>query len=322
MDPICMPLVSVIIPCYNSGRWLQETLDTVVAQTWQKLEIILVDDGSQDNTATIIKQFESAHPHLVRAIFGPNCGAASARNTGLAQARGDYIQFLDADDLLMPEAIALKVAALQASGGDMAYSDWQKLEEKAGGLFEPGECVTRTIEQVDPDPQVALFTSFWAPPVALLYTRSIVQAIGGWKQQLAPIEDARYMLDAVFHGGRYVHVPGILALYRIFEGPSHSRRSPLKFVSAVLHNALEVEQIWHAKGRLDAGHRQVLGNCYDYVARTLFRLDPAQFYMAIAALYRQRPSFEPTWPKIANLLKQIFGTRLAMVLLSAMGKGN
>jgi glycosyltransferase involved in cell wall biosynthesis len=315
-----MPLVSVIIPCHNSQQWLQETLDSVSAQTWPHLEIILVDDGSVDSTPDIIRQFAEVSPLLVKTVFGTNHGAASARNTGLALAAGEYIQYLDADDLLMPESIALKVKALQESGADVAYCDWQKLQERADGQFAKGDCITHTLEQVDPDPEVALFTTFWSPPVALLYRRSIVDCIGGWKQTLAPIEDARYMLDALFNGARFMHVPHNLALYRLFDGPSHSRRSPLKFVSAVLKNALEVEKKWEAAGKLDDRHRAILADTYGYTARTLFRLDLGLFDEALTSIYRLQPGFRFTWPKIAGVLRQCLGQGLALKVLGIIGK--
>jgi glycosyltransferase involved in cell wall biosynthesis len=315
-----MSLVSVIIPCFNSAAWLQETLDSVTAQTYPQLEVILVDDGSTDSTPDIIRQFEAASSLPVKTVFGPNHGAASARNTGLARAAGDYIQFLDADDLLLPEAIEQKVATLQNSDADVAYTDWQKLQEQHPGKFEQGECVTRSIEDVDPDPEIALFTTFWAPPVALLYTRGIVEKIGGWKQHLAPIEDARYMLDALFNGARFVHVPRTLALYRLFDGPSHSRRSPLKFVTAVFNNAQEVEAHWKAAGRLDEQHTKALVACYGYVARGLFRSSPTQFDQVLERLQGLRPGFDCTWPKVAGLLKKTLGVSMATALLALLGR--
>jgi glycosyltransferase involved in cell wall biosynthesis len=320
MVPHNMPLVSVIIPCYNAERWLQATLDSVTAQTWPALEVILVDDGSSDGTAAIIRQFEAVSRLPVKAVFGPNRGPASARKTGLAQASGEYIQFLEADDLLLPEAIALKVAALQDIGGGVAYSDWQKLEEKPDGQFQPGACVTRTIEQVDPDPEIALFSHFWAPPVALLYSRHIVDSIGGWKQHLVYVEDARFMLDALFCGASYVHVPVNLARYRIAHAPSHSRQAPLKFFNAVLSNAQEVETIWRTAGKLDDRHKRALIGCYDYVSRELFIRSPSLFDDALAHIQALQPGFAPTWPRIAGLLKRILGLTLAARILSLLGK--
>ena len=315
-----MSLVSVIIPCYNSEAWLGETLASVIGQTWKQLEIILVDDGSGDSTASIIRQFEALHPELVKTVFGPNQGAASARNAGLALAKGDYIQYLDADDLLLPDAIAARVEALERSGADVAYSDWQKLQEAEAGRFMKGECIMRTVEQIDPELEVALFTTFWSPPAALLYTRDIVAKIGVWKQHLAPVEDARYMLDAALNGGRYIHVPQILALYRIFHGASHSRRSPLKFVSAIFSNAKEVEAHWKANGSLDDKRKQALASCYGYVARHLFKLSPSLFDEALSHLYALRPGFELSWPKTAGVMKKIIGTRMNATMLALLGK--
>jgi glycosyltransferase involved in cell wall biosynthesis len=131
----------------------------------------------------------------VKAEFGPNCGASAARNRGTALARGEFVQYLDADDLLFPDAIAQRVAALQASGADVAYSDWEKLVETDQGTFEVGERAERRIEDIDSNPDIALL-NFWAPPAALTYRRTIVDKIGAWKEWLPIIQDARFFQDA------------------------------------------------------------------------------------------------------------------------------
>ncbi len=289
-------LVSVVIPCYNAAAYLQETMESVWKQTYPSLEVILVDDGSTDATRSMIESMGDR----VSAIFGANRGAASARNTGTRAARGECIQYLDADDLLVPHAIASRVEALNATGADVAYSDWQRLEECDLGVFRAGKVQAHRIEDVAPDNEVALFSGFWSPPAALLYKRELVNRIGGWKQHLAPIEDARFLLDAALAGGRFAHVPGVTAWYRTFYGPSHSRRSPQAFVAAVFRNALEVEALWRAAGRLDTDHRHVLANTYDYCARSLYRTDCTQFRQALEHLgvdLRHRAQINTTKPR-------------------------
>src|SRR5262245_50097394 len=101
-------LVSIIIPCYNAERFLVETLESALTQSYPYTEIIVVDDGSSDGTRELIR----AYADRVRADFGPNCGPCAARNRGTAVARGEFIQYLDADDLLAPDAIARRVVAL------------------------------------------------------------------------------------------------------------------------------------------------------------------------------------------------------------------
>src|SRR5438874_689463 len=89
-------LVSIIVPCYNAERFLMETLESAFVQSYPRIEIIVVDDGSTDRTAELIRSCGER----VRGEFGPNRGASAARNRGTALARGEFIQYLDADDLL------------------------------------------------------------------------------------------------------------------------------------------------------------------------------------------------------------------------------
>ena len=154
------PLVSVIIPCYNAEHFLRETIESVFSQTFAHYEIILVDDGSTDGTAEVIKSFGSR----VKAEFGSNRGASVARNLGTTLARGNFIQYLDADDILRPDALEKRVNALVSNDADVAYSDWQRLEENEAGEFIPGNIIARRIEDVHVDPQIALFTDFWHHP--------------------------------------------------------------------------------------------------------------------------------------------------------------
>lgn len=305
------PAVSIIIPCYNVDRFLAETLESVFAQTFADYELIVVDDGSTDSTASVIRSFGSK----VKAIFGPNRGASLARNTGTEYARGEFIQYLDADDLLAPNALENRVKKLLSTGADVAYSDWQKLEESETGRFLLGETVARRIDDIHSDPEIALFTNFWAPPAALLYRRSIVEAIGGWNISLPIIQDARYALDAALRGGRFAHVPGVGAYYRISRQSSLSRRDPLAFVQDVFLNACQVEGWWEKNEGLTDERRAALAQVYNYTARTLFIGNSAMFRDSLRRLYKVMPGFQFTWPKIAGVLKSILGRRGAAYLL-------
>ncbi|MBE9585877.1 glycosyltransferase family 2 protein [Mucilaginibacter sp. JRF] len=108
-------MVSVIIPCYNCEGFIDRALQSVFAQTYKDLEVILVDNMSTDNTWAKLNSYQILHPELITVYQEPKKGAPAARNNGLEKARGEWIQFLDADDELLPEKIAhqLKVAAEQ-----------------------------------------------------------------------------------------------------------------------------------------------------------------------------------------------------------------
>ena len=103
-------LVSILIPAYNAERWIASTIESAIAQTWPHKEIILVDDGSTDGTLAVARQFESQG---VRVVTQSNQGAAAARNKAFSLSRGDYIQWLDADDLLSTDKIAHQMRAAE-----------------------------------------------------------------------------------------------------------------------------------------------------------------------------------------------------------------
>jgi glycosyltransferase involved in cell wall biosynthesis len=104
------PLVSILIPAYNAEQWIGETIRSALTQTWRKFEVIVVDDGSRDRTLAVARQFASKR---VTIVTQENTGAAAARNKALSISQGDYIQWLDADDLLAPDKIESQVEALR-----------------------------------------------------------------------------------------------------------------------------------------------------------------------------------------------------------------
>jgi glycosyltransferase involved in cell wall biosynthesis len=117
------PLVSIVIPCYNYGRYLNFTLDSILTQSYSQWECILIDDGSTDNTKTVATAYAAKDKRFVY-LFQNNSGPSGARNNGLSHATGKYIQFLDADDLIDKEKLKLQVNFLeQHEGADLVYGN-------------------------------------------------------------------------------------------------------------------------------------------------------------------------------------------------------
>ena len=238
-----MASVSIIVPCYNAAETIAETLRCVLGQAAPDAEVIVVDDGSTDGSWDIIRNLAD----VLITVRQENAGASAARNRGTAMASGEFIQYLDADDLLAPDAIQRKVAAAEASGAELVYTDWQRFRDLPDGRREWGGVVSREITDVDPDPELAAFGDFWCPPAALLYRRSLVNRIGGWHADLPVIQDARFLQDAVMLGARLQRVPEVLAFYREPRPGSLSRRSEMAFKRDVLQNAMEIENLWRAR---------------------------------------------------------------------------
>ncbi len=117
------PLVSVIIPCYNSEKYISETLDSVINQAYKNWECIVVDDHSTDNSIDIVQEYCKKHDNI-KSLTNPKKGAPAARNFGLENVRGEYIQFLDSDDLLSENKILKQVNCLKENDVQIVYGEW------------------------------------------------------------------------------------------------------------------------------------------------------------------------------------------------------
>ena len=116
------PLVSVIMPAYNTEKYIGDSIQSVLDQTYSNWELLVVDDGSTDKTADIARRF-SAQDGRVKYVFQPNGRQAKARNTGIGQSSGDLLAFLDSDDLWLPEKLERQLETLQATKADVVYSN-------------------------------------------------------------------------------------------------------------------------------------------------------------------------------------------------------
>ena len=128
METIAMPepLVSIIVPAYNAAGCIARCVESIVSQSYQELEILLLNDGSKDDTLAICRKLAEADPRI-RVIDKPNTGAADTRSCGLALARGEYIQFADSDDYLLPGCTANLVAAARRSRADLVLAPYRMM---------------------------------------------------------------------------------------------------------------------------------------------------------------------------------------------------
>lgn len=197
------PTVSVITPCYNGGRFLRATIDSVLGQTLPVLEMIVVDDGSTDDSAAIAESFGGP----VRVIRQANQGESVARNVAIREARGEYLQFLDADDLLAPDAIEKKAAAVSGHPGAVAvsrvafFTDDPTRPTQVGYL--PGN---------EWFPHI-IGSNFGAPH-AWLAPRETVLAVSGFDASLRWFEDWELWTRVALMQPRLVPVDHAGALYR------------------------------------------------------------------------------------------------------------
>ena len=188
------PVVSIIVPCYNAEPWLAATLESALAQTWPETETIFVDDGSTDGSLGIAAKYEARG---VRVFAQKNSGASAARNQGLAAARGDFIQYLDADDLLHPRKIETQLSLLETRGpGLVASGRW--------GRFESDPNATRFVDApvfCDLEPlaflRLAAGEGHMMHPAAWLTPRDVADTAGPWDESLSLNDDGEYFARVV-----------------------------------------------------------------------------------------------------------------------------
>lgn len=297
--------ISIIIPAYNCQDYIKETLESVFNQSIgvQNLEIIVINDGSTDSTLNILKEYEKQNQIIL--IDTPNRGVSAARETGRNLAKGQYIQYLDSDDILTPQKLKIQYTALEDSKGDVAYGDWQKFSEKNNikTLLE------KTERQIKGNEEIALFTDFWCPPAAILYSKTIVDKIGTWNMDLPIIQDARYFLDAAIQKGKFVYTKGIMAEYRVSEGTSLSQRhGEVKFVKDVFTNAKQVHQLWENDLKTNTDKANALISSYRYCIHTFGMYNEKQvFEEAISKVYEINSKFVPEKSKPIKYLSLFLG---------------
>lgn len=201
-------LVSVIMPCYNAVRYVEEAVASALGQSHRSLELIVVDDGSTDGSDVVLARLTAAHPTRIRLLRTERAGAYPARNAGLRAAHGELIAFLDADDWWLPNTIELLAAALARRDADVSYCGWQNVGE--GVRSAPH--VPPAYEDDDP---VAHFIRTCPWPIhAALVRRSVVDRLGGFSQRRFASMDYDFWLRTLALTRRIVRVPEVLAFYR------------------------------------------------------------------------------------------------------------
>lgn len=206
-------LVSVIMPCFNSARFLKKAIESVLNQSYAKVELIVVDDGSTDDSQNILASYGSA----INVILQKNQGACVARNAGLHIAKGEYIQFLDSDDLLYSDGVEVRVREMDIET-DVVFGDYDKIndtDEIFGNVGFPnqGNWERRdTFEYLLKHPARMLISN-------PLHRRQHIYNSGGYDEALPRYQEANLHLRLVSEGVRWKYVDEIVGAVRFHDSP-------------------------------------------------------------------------------------------------------
>jgi len=233
------PLVSILIPAYNAEEWIVDTIESALAQTWPRKEIIIVNDGSTDQTLAVLRRYESSH---IAVVTQENQGAAATRNAAFSISQGDYIQWLDADDLLVPNKIASQMEAAKQCGNirTLLSGPWGAFRYRAKKArfsssplwadLSPVEWLLRKMGQ-----NLHMQTATW------LTSRQLAEAAGPWNTKLLGDDDGEYFCRVLLASNGVRFVPSARVLYRI-TGTSRlsyigfsQRKVEAQFLSMQMH---------------------------------------------------------------------------------------
>lgn len=235
------PLISVIIPTYNCASYISEAVDSVIAQDYSNIEIIVINDGSIDHTLSVLQKYEDK----IILINQENVGAAVARNKGLECARGKYVAFLDADDVWLSHKLGLQVAYLENHPMiGMAYSSWRNWFPDESGRYR----LPKNIDCNVPTSTIINHASGWLYNKLLIecllltstvvIRRSLIERVGKFDEKLLRGQDYDYWLR-VSRFSEIIKLQAELALYRMHGDGLVRNRSDHNYGVLILKKAVK-----------------------------------------------------------------------------------
>jgi glycosyltransferase involved in cell wall biosynthesis len=280
-----MALVSILIPCHNAGRWVGQAIESALRQTWAHKEVRVVDDGSTDDSLAVIQSFRER----VHWETGPNQGATTTRNRLLELARGDWLQYLDADDYLLPEKVKVQMEFLSS-------------RENADVLFSPitlehtmSQRIQREIQPIpEPhDPWVLLARWYLPQTGSALWRRRALIDIGGWKNGQPCCQEHELYLRLLMADKRFVYCPHPGAVYRQWSDQTLSKKN----VSEVHLQRLEIERraetFLRTRNELTSQRQAAINQARFETARSAWQYDPAFAMNVMAQVLESQPGFTP-----------------------------
>ncbi len=257
------PLVSIIIPLYNAENYIEDCISSLLQQTYKEIEIIIIDDGSSDSSLSIARQYESERIHVYSQ---KNKGACVARNFGFKMSKGEYVQFMDADDTIEDKKIELQIDRLRRFGFKsdvVAFSKWQYLENPEVHLNEQ-LCK-------DYDNPVDMLVDFilcphWMYPHAYLVHRELVEKTGGWDEGILKNQDGEFFARIKTVASKLVYVDGTCVYYRAYTPGSLSKGLSYEKQESVLETLIRISEIISRSNNM---HKDQAVKIYllDYIGR-------------------------------------------------------
>lgn len=295
--------VSILIPCYNARPWIAQAIQSALDQTWPHKEVIVLDDGSTDGSLDVIRSFAPG----IQFESTPNRGGNAARNRLLQLASGDWLQYLDADDYLLPDKIVSQLSSVDPSSADVIFSP-VTLEHCHDALPPRRELLP--IPQPH-DPWILLARWFLPQTGAALWRRSALASVAGWTPDLPCCQEHDLYLRLLAAGMRFVYSPAPGAVYRQWSLDTVCRRDPLRTAMTRLDVVRRLESHLLAHDALSPERMDAVAHIRLESARALFQLDRKASRHAFNETIANHPRFQPPpapcFPPMYRLAYRIVG---------------
>lgn len=212
-------LVSIITPCYNGSRYIAETIESVLAQSYSNWEMIVVDDGSKDSSASIVQDYVKKDARI-QLVQQKNAGSAAARNNGIRKAKGQYIALLDADDIWMPGFLEKQIAFMKEKDAICVYCSYMRINDKSKPILKPVKSKpVITVKDMMVMNRIGCLSGLYdSSKYGKIYLREELKSIR---------DDYAYWLDVVKLQGNAYGNPEILAKYRILANSTTGNKYKL-----------------------------------------------------------------------------------------------
>ncbi len=311
-----MPLVSVIIPAYNAEKHLRSCVESVIRQSWKNIEIIIVDDGSSDQTPEIALNFESER---VKVILQENKGGCAARNQGIKMSSGKYLQFLDADDMISPDKIKNQVLALEQYNLNVAVCPTVHFMDGQNPYLLP--VPEESFYLHDTHDTAGFFARLWGAygkmhmvqTSAWLIPRALVEQAGMWNEKILLDQDGEFyarivlsstgikVTNGINYYRKYIHGNNVASKYKNSDALS----------SAIKSSELKTNYLLEASN--NPLSRKAVANVFMQLAVDSYPLYPELYYHLLANVkaLKEKPVIPILGGRIIELVKQIFGWKTA-----------
>lgn len=294
--------VSILIPCYNAKQWVSQAVESALAQTWPVKEVIVVDDGSQDGSLDAIKKFGER----IRWETGPNRGGNTARNRLLELARGEWLQYLDADDYLLSEKVANQMEFLAHSpGADVVF-----------GPVVLEHCLEKSMRREvlsipEPhDPWILLARWYLPQTGGPLWRRQALLDVGGWKADQPCCQEHELYLRLLMAGKKFAYCPQHGAVYRQWGEHTVCKRDKPEVHRRRLEIEQRAEDFLREVRALTTEQLQAINQARFEMARLAWQYDPGFAIAIMRTVKRSQPGFVPNGdaaPRHYQIMYRLFG---------------